>query len=653
MNLSRRLFPLFGLILLAVSAARAGEQPHPDVRVLIDVSGSMKQNDPHNLRKPALDLLLNLFPGDAKAGVWTFGQSVEVLAPHQKVSDAWRAQARRKIGQITSNALYTNIPDALERAAYDAEQRDPDYRVSVILLTDGMVDIAKSPEENAAARQRVLTGILPRLRQAGVIVHTVALSNAADRELMQRLAADTNGLSAVAETADDLRRVFLQAFDAAAPAEQVPLAGNHFLADASIDELTALVFHGGDKPLVLEAPDQKRHSFASHGDNVRWFQGQGFDLVTVKKPAAGEWTVVADLEKGSRVTILSNLSLAAERLPDGLFTGGATPRISVALTQQGEAMTDPALLKLVALKVGVQRREDGRQWQIDPGAGGSIPTDGRYHVDLAMLAEPGNYDIAVDADGKTFQRSQRQAVAVRAPFEVRVDAAGERSGHTVTLFARNPAVDSAASVVTAHIQGPDGASRDQAVASTAEREWSLPLDAGEQGGHFEVVFDVAGQYLSGEKLPGEKQQGENRPGEKFTFRSPRVAVDQNGGRIVAPAAKVEPEPVTVKRPEAPVAAQSPAPAEAPAAANPSRQWLLYGGLALGNLLILGLGFAAFRFILGGSRSEVLEAPDDEEEAPPTEETSASAKPGRSGRPANMAAQDLPDDAIDIDPAVDK
>jgi hypothetical protein len=43
-----------------------------DIRVLIDVYGSMKQNDPNNLRQPALRLLTGLLPTGSKAGIWTF-----------------------------------------------------------------------------------------------------------------------------------------------------------------------------------------------------------------------------------------------------------------------------------------------------------------------------------------------------------------------------------------------------------------------------------------------------------------------------------------------------------------------------------------------------------------------------------------------------
>jgi len=65
--------------------ADGGQPDTADVRVLIDISGSMKKNDPNNLRRPALRLLVGLLPEDSRAGVWTFGQYVNMQVPLGKV----------------------------------------------------------------------------------------------------------------------------------------------------------------------------------------------------------------------------------------------------------------------------------------------------------------------------------------------------------------------------------------------------------------------------------------------------------------------------------------------------------------------------------------------------------------------------------------
>jgi len=73
-----------------------------DVRVIIDVSGSMKRNDPKNLRQPAVELLVKLLPEGSEAGVWTFGKWVNMLIPHGEVDEAWRKSAAKKAKDINS-----------------------------------------------------------------------------------------------------------------------------------------------------------------------------------------------------------------------------------------------------------------------------------------------------------------------------------------------------------------------------------------------------------------------------------------------------------------------------------------------------------------------------------------------------------------------
>ncbi|WP_159931072.1 vWA domain-containing protein [Oceanicoccus sp. KOV_DT_Chl] len=343
----------------------------PDVRVVIDISGSMKQNDPQNLRRPALELLVQLFPPGSKAGVWTFGQWVNNLVASKDVDQAWRDNALSQALKINSVALHTNIPAALLKAVDDIDQLDPAYKVHLILLTDGMVDISKSPAENAKARDQIINQILPRLRAAGITVHTVALSQNADRELMERLAVETNGLAAVAETAEDLTNIFLQAFDAAVPVEQVPLEGNTFLVDSSIEEFTALIFRKpGSDAAVLISPEKQQFTLQNHSDDIKWFRQQNYDLITVTRPYEGEWTINAELEPNSRVTIVSNLSLQLAPLPKASFVGDKL-ELMAALQEQDKTITRPEFLNLIEVSMQVLRRDDGEQWryslsEVDP-----------------------------------------------------------------------------------------------------------------------------------------------------------------------------------------------------------------------------------------------------------------------------------------------
>jgi hypothetical protein len=144
--------------------------------------------------------------------------------------------------------------------------------------------------------------------------------------------------------------------------------------------------------------------------------------------------------------------------------------------------------------------------------------------------------------------------------------------------------------------------------------------------------------------------GRSRGGGEFSYRSGAVTIAAEGAAPVAPApAPVVTAPAQEPEPEseAVAAASTEAPAEEKGA---WKKWALYGGLAFGNLLLVGLGFLAFRLIMGGGKSSVLEEADDDEEGAENATPSAA---GKKGRVPSIDDLGLPSDAIDIDPAADK
>ena len=149
-----------------------------DVRIIVDISGSMKDTDPDNLRQPAVRLLARLLPEGASAGVWTFGQYVNMLVPHREVTNAWREMAIQRSAQINSVALRTNLGAAIETASDDYFTDGDLSRTHFILLTDGKVDISDDPAKNTAEETRILDTIVADLIERGATFHPVALSEA-------------------------------------------------------------------------------------------------------------------------------------------------------------------------------------------------------------------------------------------------------------------------------------------------------------------------------------------------------------------------------------------------------------------------------------------------------------------------------------------
>jgi uncharacterized protein (TIGR03503 family) len=600
-----RLWLFFSLVMfsgiLGNASYAAGKAA--DVRVLIDVSGSMKLNDPNNLRRPAVDLLVKLLPEGATAGVWAFGEQVNMLIPHKPVNDAWRKNAQRQAGKINSVALFTNIGGALQKSAYDLDKVQPGDNTSIILLTDGMVDISKNPAENDVAKQRILRDFLPQAAAAGVAIHTIALSKNADTRLMERLAMETNGIAAVANSAEDLMKIFLQALDESAPSEQVPLNDNKFIIDSSVEEFTALIFHAvgagsGGKGAGLQGPDNTLYDVNTAQNDSKWFAAENYDLVTIQRPLEGEWQIQGDVDPDNRVTVVSDLSLEVNRLPKNVFPG-SIPDMTAVLTEEGEVVTRADFLNLLDVSVLVEGLDSGKKWRKSLSKGSAVPVDGEYSASLSMLRAAGRYEVTIEIDGKTFQRKHKQLITVRDAFGLSLteSSASGLPELVVTLQGRESSLNYDSVQALATIKKPSGRSQIKGLLKSADRDWELRYDGLAEAGEYRISVSLSGQYLDGSDFSMQL------PEALFAYQMDKVAA-------VSP-----PPPAAIPAPVAPPKAPESITEDPEESSDEVMEeeafpsWLLYSGLVLGNLLIAGLAFLAYRVVKGSGKSELL---DDEE-----------------------------------------
>ncbi|MEX2481383.1 MAG: vWA domain-containing protein [Gammaproteobacteria bacterium] len=403
---------LFVLLVLTGPTAYAAA----DVRILIDVSGSMKENDPRNLRVPAMRLMSELLPAGTTAGVWLFAeQAAELVAPGA-VDEAWREQARRELPRIHSRGLFTHIERALDAATRGWGAPDSDTERHVVLLTDGVVDVSKVAAESTASRERILGAQLERLATLGVRVHAVALSDNVDQALMAALTEGTGGWFEHADDAARLQRIFLHMLEQAAPPVTVPLEGNRFDIDNSVSELTLLVFRTEDAAVTLTPPGGAAWSAGNHPAAVQWRNEAGYDLVTVTAPTPGSWQFHGTDDVDNRAVVVTDLALELERLAPTLLASAATP-LRARLTSAGAPLARLELLELVNARSTLDAA-DGTQHE------GGLALDraqAMFHGDLGGGdIVPGVYRLTVTADGGTFKRQVNTRVRFTAdPVSVR------------------------------------------------------------------------------------------------------------------------------------------------------------------------------------------------------------------------------------------
>lgn len=455
---------------LGLPVVNAAES-HADVRIIIDVSGSMKHNDPQNLRAPGLRLLGGLMPADADSGVWLFARYVNQLVPLQKANDDWRLRVQQKSAEIHSHGLFTNIEQALRQAttqiSTDSRQR------SIILLSDGLVDLPAGQTASEQSRQNIIQTLLPEIKQKGFRIHTIALSDEADHALLKQLSLATDGWYHQVDNADALERVFLHLFEQATQRDSVPLRDNHFTIDESVNEMTVLVFREKETDITqLVQPDKQRQQAAAHASSVRWMQEQHFDLITIKNPMAGEWVIDGDIDPDNRVMVLTDMRLETIDLPSNILAGEQFD-IVARLTEHGVPIERNDFLQLVTTELTTQPLQ-GEPISETMSLNQQTAS---YTASLGDLFDSGQNDIVITAKSDTFERQRRQAVNVVAlPFEVTLSQLeADSRTHRLTMSADAAMIDPQSLHITALLSAADGSEFPYEVLRQAENSWQLTL----------------------------------------------------------------------------------------------------------------------------------------------------------------------------------
>ncbi|WP_041523804.1 vWA domain-containing protein [Gilvimarinus agarilyticus] len=608
-----------------------------DVRLLVDVSGSMNQSDPQNLRSEGLTLLSRMLPAGTRAGLWSFAGSVNEVVPAASVDANWRQRALESLQKLRSNGQLTDIGAALARAGRAPKNA---AQAHIILLTDGKVDIHSDSERNARERDSILTELIPNLVARGFVVHTIALSVDADADLLQRIASTSAGEHRVVTNRDQLVSVFVEILDQAVPPQRLPLTGDGFHVDAHVEELTVLMYHPAQadtRPHLLD-PKLARIGQQTHAAGVRWVSRPHYDLVTIPKPQSGRWQLV-DGGSETRVSVLTDLSLQVQPLAPTLVPGEPI-MLDFSLRERGQLVIDNPLLEQLRARVSIAPyNHDGSLAAPRSQNVTLIPADERGHflVRAVTPETPGRFQLNLRVDGATFSRQYQRNLAVEPKFRVQLNKSqqtqdsGTSVNYQLTVTAA-PSLDSDNTELVAHVKDSTGASAMQPLARLPSGGWGLTITPDNRA-RYVVELQAKGADSNGrvfsEALPSQyfSYPAEGDP-QEIVEDDTLLALEQALLDERAALARERNEPLP--QPEQPVVASSAQSSSLKSADEPPKpaeesgtRWWLIALIALFNVALLALVYWLYRRFSGKSMEEELgeieqqlsdeQAPADEEE----------------------------------------
>lgn len=393
----KKLICALGLSLLTALPATADST---DLRVLIDVSGSMKANDPNSLRGPAAELIARLLPAKSRAGAWLFGTQTRSLVDYGDVDLAWRDQTVQSSANIPSRDLFTDIEGALKVGL--SKPSTQDKACHLILVTDGLIDLKAGAAAIRDSRARIESQWISKAKTMGCRVHTLGLSDQADLALLNRIAQGTGGLSAKLTGSAELIPVILDALELALPGNRLPLAEQNFQVDESVIRQTIISLGNYDVPLELLAPDGTVITPDNLPAGVEYQEADGFQLYQITNPDAGEWKAANDVPI-NRVLADSEIEMLLESWPSTIESG--QPLNAVVTFNRNKSPLDPS----IQIELSGRMESDADQIPL------SFEQQNNRYSAPVELTEPGTYQLEILAKGDDFARGLSRMIQVIEP----------------------------------------------------------------------------------------------------------------------------------------------------------------------------------------------------------------------------------------------
>jgi len=392
----------------AIAEENAHSSPPMDVVLIMDSSGSMKNTDPDQLRKPAAKLFISLLSPTDRSSVVSFsdkGYPVAFLTPVDSTKNKERLFSA--VDKISTRGMFTNLYGALEGARRVFERNPvPDRKKIIILMTDGKMDLGDAIQTDALKKQ-LKEEMLPWLAKDDIEVHTIAFTEQSETQLLKELSSATNASFNIAKTDKELHTVYSTIFEQNKSPNMLPFDGEKFTIDPAIKEVTIVGSKdNADVVLTLLSPSNQQISVANKSDNINWFQSSQFDIITITTPESGQWQIKASTGK-NKAYIVTDLQLKLAIEPESPIVGEGV-FIRAWLEDKGKIIDKESILATISPELHITTPEgENHVLALDIEADEQDETKASG-VFFSYIAFPslGKHSIQVIMTSNTFKRER-------------------------------------------------------------------------------------------------------------------------------------------------------------------------------------------------------------------------------------------------------
>ena len=196
---------------------------------------------------------------------------------------------------------------------------------------------------------------------------------------------------------------------------------------------------------------------------------------------------------------MSNLQLDVSKLPANFFAGEQL-KVDVSFIEDGNRVTNSDFLSLLDIQLQL-KTEEGKSASKSMSDPKNPPTDGVFSESITKLSKVGQYEVTVLVDGKTFKRSKRQVVNLRAPFdfEFSVKSCGAEPFYELVVTPLNESISLDETTIFVKTKFPDNTSLISALEmEQGSNRWILQIPPDKGDGVYEVAVKVKSKTNSGQ-----------------------------------------------------------------------------------------------------------------------------------------------------------
>jgi hypothetical protein len=378
-----------------------------DAVLVMDSSGSMAKNDPGKLRVPAARMFMSLLGDEDRIGLISFSDNGYPVLHLTTPTKDTNARILASADKVSSKGVYTNLYAALSKGIdMLVKEGKQGQEKMLVLMSDGKMDVGNS-DEDWALTQKLQGELLQVARDKGIKVYTIAFTEASDIELLKQVAKESDALFKLARSDQDLHDVFSVIFESAKDPDMLPIEGDGFMVDDSIEEVTIVASkEREDVRIYLQSPDGRKLGAENADDKLKWFLSHHFDMITLSNPEPGAWKLL--FTGGSnRAYIVTNMALNHNPQRPSLRVGEDMV-LESWLEQDGKLLDKEAVLTNTRFLMEIEdpNGETARFDLFDKGEyGDKKPADGVYSNTLSY-ENAGTYQIRIIVEGETFQRQK-------------------------------------------------------------------------------------------------------------------------------------------------------------------------------------------------------------------------------------------------------